>query len=353
MSNRLVIVALLIFAVAEPAVAQVQGRSKAGLLAMQGVKLTAKQVTQLQDQLKKHPDDLAIHTKLLGYYFNRSFQSSKARHAHEKQVLWIVKHRPQAAIAGLPYAQLDPVLDGHAYAQAKKLWQNHLKADPKDPKLLANAVAFFIPSDLGLSENYLKRGKALQPKDPRWPDSLAEVYTLKEMGASPAQRKQCAAKALANLRQAYALSRNPISRFALLDRIGKAALEAGKFNQAKKTAHQLLKQAKQHSSNWNAGNAFFDAHTLLGRVAVKTGDIKQAAAELLASGKTHGSPQLDSFGPNMALAKALLQKGKRKTVLDFLQEVGQFWSVGHKTIAKWQKAIRAGHTPDFSRFIRP
>jgi hypothetical protein len=48
------------------------------------------------------------------------------------------------------------------------------------------------------------------------------------------------------------------------------------------------------------------------------GDIEEAKKQLLLAGKTPSSPQLNSFGPNMILAKELLDKGEKDTVLHYL-----------------------------------
>jgi hypothetical protein len=55
----------------------------------------------------------------------------------------------------------------------------------------------------------------------------------------------------------------------------------------------------------------FTMATWLGLIAVHKNDIETARRELLESGKTPGSPTLNSFGPNMILAKELLEKGAR------------------------------------------
>ena len=49
-------------------------------------------------------------------------------------------------------------------------------------------------------------------------------------------------------------------------------------------------------------------------------------AELRAAGHTPGSPQLDSFGPDIRLAWDLLQRGQDQAVLDYLHDVARFWS---------------------------
>ena len=48
----------------------------------------------------------------------------------------------------------------------------------------------------------------------------------------------------------------------------------------------------------------------------------------MAAGATPGSPQLDSFGPNMTLAKELLEKGQPDVVLHYFALCKNFWEDG-------------------------
>jgi hypothetical protein len=75
--------------------------------------------------------------------------------------------------------------------------------------------------------------------------------------------------------------------------------------------------------------------------------VKAAAAQLIASGKTPGSPQLNSFGPGMSLALDLLRKGERAVVIDYLDLCAKFWSLGRSKIPAWKTQIEKGETPDF------
>ena len=57
------------------------------------------------------------------------------------------------------------------------------------------------------------------------------------------------------------------------------------------------------------------------------------------SASTPGSPQLNSFGPGMALAQALLDRGERAVVLSFLERTRAFWSMGDDLLAAWEARI--------------
>ena len=84
----------------------------------------------------------------------------------------------------------------------------------------------------------------------RWPDQLGQLYSLESEADS-------AAKALVALEKAQAAEQEDVSKFYRLDKL--------------------------------------------------------AAEYLLKAGATSGSPQLDSFGPNMSLAKDLLGKDQRES----------------------------------------
>jgi hypothetical protein len=49
----------------------------------------------------------------------------------------------------------------------------------------------------------------------------------------------------------------------------------------------------------------------------------------------------------MSLAKDLLEKGEKDVVLQYLDLVNSFWSMGRTDIAKWKEEIKAGRIPDF------
>ena len=67
---------------------------------------------------------------------------------------------------------------------------------------------------------------------------------------------------------------------------------------------------------------------------------------LLLAGQTAGSPAMKSFGPSMSLARDLLEKGERETVIKYFEECATFWM--HKdTLAQWTAQVRAGEVPKF------
>jgi len=125
------------------------------------------------------------------------------------------------------------------------------------------------------------------------------------------------------------------------------ALIAGDLAAAESQAKQMLEAARSRSGQWDEGNLIHHAHLVLGHLQLRAGDVTAAEEHLLAAGRTPGSPQLDSFGPNMTLAKALLQLGRKEAVLEYFRECATFWQTDLSRLAKWREALQAGGTPDF------
>ena len=135
--------------------------------------------------------------------------------------------------------------------------------------------------------------------------------------------------------------------FYELPDLAKKSFNAGEMDKAAVYAKKLLQMAPDYPKDWNYGNAIFYGNLVLGRVALQKGNIKQAGQYLLAAGATPGSPQLDSFGPSMTLAKDLLEKGQSDVVLQYFALCKKFWESGQRQLDKWSTAVRAGELPDF------
>lgn len=149
------------------------------------------------------------------------------------------------------------------------------------------------------------------------------------------------------------------SRFLRLDPLAARAFRRGNYVKATELASEALRLAEQYTDDWNYGNVIHDSHQILGMVALQMGDIAQAKISLLAAGGTPGSPQLDSFGPNIVLARELLKLGERQVVKEYLDLVAVFWaaekderfreveSKNKQLLQEWKVDIDAGRVPDY------
>jgi hypothetical protein len=152
----------------------------------------------------------------------------------------------------------------------------------------------------------------------------------------------------------YALAMNNLheaqgeyNRWVALDAAAKESLNQGLDADAKEFADELGSLAPKYVKDWNYGNAIQDFNLVLGRLALKAGDVESAKQHLLAAGHSPGSPQMDSFGPNMSLAKDLLAKGEKAVVLEYFDLCKVFWKLARGKLGQWKDDIAQDRIPDF------
>jgi hypothetical protein len=136
-------------------------------------------------------------------------------------------------------------------------------------------------------------------------------------------------------------------RFYLLTQCLQKKFDAGKIEDAKDSISELKLLLPKYKTNWNYGNATHKINIIMGRIALQNGNISDAKMYLIEAGKTQGSPQLDSFGPNMSLAKELLEKDQKKVVLEYFDLCRIFWENDYGKLNTWTENLEDGKMPDF------
>ena len=116
-----------------------------------------------------------------------------------------------------------------------------------------------------------------------------------------------------------------LDRFYSLSGKMSAAYNANEFGSADALAREYLQLARRFPCNWNYGNAIHKANLILGLVARRGGRKAEAVSYLSSAGTTPGSPQLDSFGPSLLLAREWAKAGEHKAVAGYLRSVQRFW----------------------------
>ena len=150
-------------------------------------------------------------------------------------------------------------------------------------------------------------------------------------------------KAMAELKTA----KDTYSRWCALNAAAKESFNQGHDAEAKSFAEELEQLALKSKKDWNYGNAVQDFNIVLGRLALKSGDSETAKKRLLAAGHSPGSPQMDSFGPNMTLARDLLAKGEKTTVIEYFGLCRNFWKMDRGRLDQWKKDVQQNRIPDF------
>ena len=177
-----------------------------------------------------------------------------------------------------------------------------------------------------------------------WNEQLARLYRLDAQRPDTTD-PDAARKALEQYEAALAAGSPPQG---ILANAAECALWVGDDTKAAGYASDLLEGVGE--KGWPDGDAIHDGHRILGHVALKAGDVEGARTHLLESAKTPGSPVLNSFGPELTLARDLLAKGERQAVIQYLESLPRFWQGRQEAIDEWVILIRAGKTPDLNRF---
>jgi hypothetical protein len=135
--------------------------------------------------------------------------------------------------------------------------------------------------------------------------------------------------------------------------MAQAALASGEIDEAATLAREVLRispSAEEAGGAENSGDAeSFNAHIVLGRVALAQGDLSTAEQSLLDAGSISPTESaFATFGPDTALAQSLLVHGRTEAVIRYLVACGRFWVLGQKQLDDWIEQIRQGGTPDLS-----
>lgn len=137
------------------------------------------------------------------------------------------------------------------------------------------------------------------------------------------------------------------------------AYSDGDKAKAKRVAQEYLSAASRFTCDWNYGNAVHDANAVLGLIALQEGHREAAVRYLLAAGLSRGSPQRDSFGPSLLLAKLLAEAGEFDAVATYVRSIRRFWEADDTTtlgflgfgdrqpMTSWLKKLASRKVPNF------
>ena len=172
----------------------------------------------------------------------------------------------------------------------------------------------------------------------------ANVQSGANITASKAYQ-EAAAQILSRAQKKIAAAKDEHERWLALKDLAFFTVDTNKPAEARAYAKELIALAPKYRNDANYGDALHIAHIALGRIALQNNDIPEANRELLEAGRTPGSPQLESLGPNMLLAKELLEKGQKDIVIEYIGLCGKFWK--SDKVKLWQDTIKEGGIPDF------
>ena len=305
---------------------------------LKGSDLTAVEAVALEQQLAENPQNLVARARLVGYYDAQPRSASKE---HSRHVLWFIRNIPESEV--LQGARIAPFFDPEGYAAGKQAWIRLMDDEPDNVSLLRNASRFFTVSDDDLAAEVLARAERLEPSNPYWAQQLGRNRWREAHNPYQGTDAATAAQALAAFERAYELL-DAKACADLLPDLAVTAFAAGALEKARGYADAMLAAT---TGDRNKGDYIHYGNLVLGRIALSEGDLEEARARLLAAGRTEGAPLRTFGGPDMALAKALLERGETQTVLRYLELCLDIWERGQEDLRDWIVLIEAGRIPDF------
>jgi tetratricopeptide (TPR) repeat protein len=324
--------------------------------AHEGGKLSRNQAALLEQKADADPADIDSRVSLLGYYHRTSLLSwsgfisvvirnkSNNDERYLSLIRWFVENHPNRPEAGLiemcpPYG-----LDASVLQDLEELWTKKIEEHPGDVVVLSNAASFFhhAARNFSKSEDLIRQAQELDPDNPYWPGRLSQLDRLRAKS-----RPELVASALSKKEDEIEKSER-VNPYDLGD-LAELAFAVGDYDKAKTAAEHLLAlaTADRDCARSDYGNGIHDGNSILGRIAVRDGDIGTAEQFLGKASRSPGSPSLNSFGPDMDLAQDLLDRGKRRSVLNYLWHCHRFWNGIHGTpfILLWTALISIGMKP--------
>ncbi len=205
----------------------------------------------------------------------------------------------------------------------------------KDPQY---SLMKLLAQDRDKAEALIRAGQKQRPDAHLWAMDVQTLFATDQFTGKSLHGEERVAHfkhALEYLQESYdltveALKKAPNEKLqqvlpGLRIDLAQAALEAGETELAKQHATETLQKNSDESSD-QYGNVIHNANQILGRCALREDKLADSKAYLLKAGATPGSPQLNSYGPQMTLARELLEKGEKETVLQYLDLISKFWA---------------------------
>src|SRR5207248_388989 len=103
----------------------------------------------------------------------------------------------------------------------------------------------------------------------------------------------------------------------------------------------------------DSGDAIYAGNLILAQAALDTNDLASAKRHLLDAAATPGSKTIEQSGLDTSVARVLLQRGEKDTVLEYLHRGRALWPKGAQAITRWETAIKAGRQPNFNQRGNP
>jgi len=336
-------------------------------------RVTAQQAAALEAQLLKDPDNLTAHRDLLVYYTDTKIKLTPARIKSQiRHYTWFIEHRPELyELRMMAPVYLDRKIADQEFKAIWPVWMSTVTKNRTNAVIRLNAYEYVKHFDPVEVENLLLEGMKADPSNYEYPLKLSEFFSTRFDTTKP----EPDAVRLARVEKQFKYGQTAVDllkterspdrdykRMGLLQNLSRAALEAAKYDAAKKLATELILEFGQDDTSSYYDSASHIGNIVLGRLALKQNDVQKAAEYLLISIRAplrksnSWLPEIDT-----ELAKELLKAGQKDAVLEYLRlceglsnlkREKDLFADTVRALQKWQEQIKAGQTPSWD-FYRP
>jgi tetratricopeptide (TPR) repeat protein len=305
------------------------------LLIYSGKSLSKAKADELEADLRKSPEKIDPRLTLIGYYSSNG-KTPLDRQRLRTHVLWMIENHPEHPATAEPSLR-DLPGDSEGNAQILALWNKNVESRSDDVAVLKDAEKFFFSKDAAAADQLIHRIAEKEPNNREWPNELAQLYRM--FGIPGQNIDDPAQRAVESYKRVLELTRNSQAREGLAGEMAQASFKVGDFPAASALAKIFLRSKDRTAPQ--------RANTILGRVALRSGDVADAKQYLLASSGPEAAADVAFSGPSMVLAKELLERGERDAVLLYLQNCLSLWPRGENVLQIWISEIEKGKTPNF------
>lgn len=309
-------------------------------------RMASEAVAHYEQRLDEYPYDIFARTKLIVHYGRQRYKDRAGGQSHARHVLWMIRNAPKAQVLQYPFTEsrIDPSLEPEAYVEAKMAWESQLERNRGDIKVIDGYATFLSIYDKDRAIELLLSAQELDPDNVSWAMRLGQFYLLMSMFGSGEGVQNAADSALVQFDRALDLSRSEMTSSRLLQDRAKAAFLAKRYELAAAHAEAMIDHFKTYG-NSNDGDLYHLGHTILGRVALKDGDVSRSKNHLIESARGSGSIWFGSLTPAMELALDLLERGEFDIVGEYFDLCSEFWQ--DDKLEKWKILVKAGVIPEF------
>jgi hypothetical protein len=296
----------------------------------------------------RKPLDLRMRSRYCGG-LSRLAQTSRGWRAKlMAQAMWWLDHHPDSSVAWLSTRWWSTRSNDPDTANLRSAWLQAEHRHPSNPRVVAGAGLFIEGSDPDLAMQLWRRAVRLDLTKVEDPVQICgEILRSLRHREHRSSDQDYTFKHVISLARTRVKPGNAEEQTLSREFACRIALACGEDEIARQLATGLTNPSTNRSDDWFVDSAEHHGHIVLGSLALKANDMANAILRLLAAGRVQSGFSLPMRGPDMQLAKHLLERDERDVVLEYIDLCARFWESGGHRLSAWKMDVAQGRIPDF------